>query len=343
MLDPAPRMPASVGTMWPGKTPAARRWKLAVVIINFRTPDLVIGCLESLLPQLDAAEHAVAVVDNNSADDSVARLEQWLGGNDARGIVRLICSERNLGFSGGNNLGMTSCDADHYLLLNSDTLLRPGAVATLLDTAGKRADAGLVSPRLEWPDGVPQESCFRFPTPLSELIAAAQTGPITSMLKRFDVPIAVGDTRISPSWTSFACVLLRREMLEQTGLMDEGFFLYYEDVEFCHRARKAGWEIAHNPAARVVHLRGGSSPVKRLAARQKALPRYYYESRSRYFYLAYGHLGLTLANTLWWAGRCVSKARELAGQRQPTLPKRQWRDIWTNWLFPNRPCSKPTC
>jgi GT2 family glycosyltransferase len=343
MLDFASRMPASVPDLRQRQTPAGVRKKLAAVVINYRTPELVISCLESLLPQLNAAEHTVVVVDNNSNDGSVLELKQWIGSHDGRGLAQLICSQHNLGFSGGNNLGMNSCDADYYLLLNSDTIVRPNAISTLLQTAENRADAGIVSPRLEWPDGVPQESCFRFPTPLSELIFAAQTGPITSVLKRFDVPIAVGDTTVSPSWTSFACVLLRRQMLEEIGLMDEGFFLYYEDVELCHRARKAGWEIAHDPAARVVHLRGGSSPVKRLAARQKALPRYYYESRSRYFYLAYGHLGLTLANTLWWLGRCVSKGRELTGQRPPTLPKRQWRDIWTNWLYPNRPCSRPTC
>jgi GT2 family glycosyltransferase len=317
--------------------------KLAVVIINFRTPDLVASCLDSLLGELDAADHAVVVVDNASCDGSAAKLEQRIAANATHALVRLICSERNLGFSGGNNVGLRAIDADYYLLLNSDTIVRHGAIAALLKAAESYPNAGIISPRLEWPDGTPQESCFRFPTPLSEFIAAAQTGPVTSLLKRFDVPLAVRDTIARPAWTSFACVLLRKEMLEVIGLMDEGFFLYFEDVEFCRRARAAGWEIVHDPAARVVHLRGGTSPVKRLAAQQKPLPRYYYESRSRFFYVAYGHLGLTLANTLWWLGRCISKGRELIGHRQPSLPKRQWRDIWTNWLVPSRPSSRPTC
>ena len=86
----------------------------------------------------------------------------------------------------------------------------------------------------------------------------------------------LSDTIVKPQWTSFACVLLRREMLDKIGLMDDGFFMYFEDVEFCRRARKAGWEIFHNPKARVIHLRGGSSPVKKNTLERKRLPRYYY-------------------------------------------------------------------
>ena len=320
----------------------SHRKQLAVVIINFRTPDLVADCLQSLLGQLDPSKHAVVVVDNASDDGSVARLEQWIADKDNQGLIRLVSSQRNLGFSGGNNLGIASCAAEFYLLLNSDTIVRPGAVATLLATAQRFPEAGMVSPRLEWPDGRPQESCFRFPTPLSELIGAANTGPITRMLDAFDVPLRVSDTIVRPSWTSFACVLVRGAMLDRIGRMDEGFFLYFEDVELCLRARRAGWDIVHNPQARVVHLRGGTSPVKQLAARRKALPRYYYESRARYFYVAHGRLGLTLANCLWWLGRCVSKGRELLG-RPSALPQRQWRDIWTNWRRPDVPWSHPNC
>jgi GT2 family glycosyltransferase len=322
---------------------AAPQKKLAVVIINFRTPELVISCLQSLIEQMSPSEHTIVVVDNNSKDGSVAKLEHWIAANDGGAMIRLVVCEDNLGFSGGNNVGIAASNAEYYLLLNSDTIVRPGAVATLLRTAERSPAAGLVSPRLEWPDGAPQESCFRFPSPVSEFITAAQTGPITSLLKRFDVPLPASDTIVKPSWTSFACVLLRGSMIEEIGLMDDGFFLYFEDVEYCHRARRAGWEIIHNPAARVVHLRGGSSPVKQLAAKRAALPRYYYESRTRFLYVAYGHLGLTLANGLWWLGRCVSKIRETLARRPPSLPKRQGRDIWTNWRHPDFPCSRPNC
>jgi GT2 family glycosyltransferase len=231
---------------------------------------------------------------------------------------------------------MKTIDAEYYLLLNSDTIVRSGAIATLLQTADANPDAGIFSPRLEWSDATPQESCFRSPSPFSELIGSAQTGPITTALKRFDVPLPVSATIVYPQWTSFACVLLRREMVVEVGPLDEGYFMYFEDVEFCRRARKAGWNIVHNPKARVVHLRGGSSPVKQRLLEGKRLPRYYYASRTRYFYQAYGRRGLTLANILWSFGRCVSKCREVLERRKRT-PENQWLDIWTNWLKPDVP------
>ena len=124
-------------------------------------------------------------------------------------------------------------------------------------------------------------------------------------------------------------------MIDQIGLMDEGFFMYFEDVEYCHRARKAGWEIVHNPNAKVVHLRGGSSPVKESTLERRRLPPYYYASRSRYFYVVYGWVGLTFANLLWHFGRFVSKCRELFGRRERGVSEKEWLDIWTNWLHPN--------
>jgi GT2 family glycosyltransferase len=311
------------------------RVKLAVVIINYKTPDLVVQCLASLLDQFDGISGSVAVVDNASQDGSVGKIRGWLAAHDEGGIIRLVESATNLGFSGGNNLGIRSIDADYYLLLNSDTIVRPGALSIMLATAVSQPRAGIVSPRLEWPDGTPQESCFRYLSPVSELIAAARTGPITSALRNFVVPLPVSDIVVKPQWTSFACALLRREMIEEIGFMDEGFFLYFEDVEYCRRARKAGWEIVHNPQARVVHLRGGSSPVKRKTLERKRLPSYYFASRSRYFYLAYGRLGLTLANVLWHLGRCVSKCRELVERRERGASEREWVDIWTNWSDPN--------
>lgn len=321
---------------------AARQMKLAVVIINYKTANLVIQCLESLLPQLTALDAEAIIVDNASRDDSVDRINGWIRTSTQGGNARVVEAENNAGFSAGNNIGIRSVDAENYLLLNSDTIVRPGAIETILRTAAEFPEAGIVSPRLEWPDSTPQESCFRYLSPVTELLLAAQTGPITALLKRFDVPLPVGDKIAYPQWTSFACVLLRRQMVNVIGLMDDGFFMYFEDVEYCRRAVKAGWKIVHNPKARVVHLRGGSSPVKKRAVERKRLPRYYYASRTRYLYLAYGWLGLTTANLLWLFGRCISKSREIVEHRPLGVPDKQWLDIWTNWLHPVRSWSQST-
>jgi hypothetical protein len=283
----------------------------------------------------------VALVDNCSQDASVAVINDWLTAHDRAKAVTLIESAVNGGFSAGNNIGIKGFDADYYLLLNSDTIVRPDAIRILLQTADGNVEAGIVSPRLEWPDSVPQESCFRYLSPVSELIDAARTGVVTAALKAFDVPIPATDTMLHPQWTSFACVLVRHEVVSDIGLMDEGYFMYFDDVDYCMRARKAGWNVLYNPNARVVHLRGGSSPVKQRTLERKRLPRYYYASRTRYFFLAYGWLGLTLANLLWSVGRLISKSREIIGRRGRDVPDKQWRDIWTNWLRPGTPWPLP--
>lgn len=315
----------------------ARQTKLAAVIVNYRTADLVIQCLESLLPQLaDIGGYAI-IVDNDSRDDSVSRIKGWIRDCNQGSCARIVESGSNAGFSAGNNIGIRAVEAEYYLLLNSDTIVRPGAINILLQTATEFTDAGIFSPRLEWPDSSPQESCFRYLSPVTELILTAQTGPITALLKRFDVPLPVANHITYPDWTSFACVLLRRQMVNAIGPMDDGFFMYFEDVEYCRRAVKAGWKIVHNPAAKVVHLRGGSSPVKKRTVERKRLPRYYYAARTRYLYLAYGRFGLTAANVLWLLGRCISKSRECLERRGLGVPEKQWIDIWTNWLHPGRP------
>jgi GT2 family glycosyltransferase len=263
------------------------------------------------------------------------QLRRWIRDNDADDCTRLIESSTNGGFAAGNNIGIKSCDARFYLLLNSDTLVREGALERLLTAMASALDVGLVSPRLEWPDGEPQESCFRYHRPISELISSARTGIITRMLSRYEVPMTVQDERSFPEWTSFACVLIRREVLEAIGLLDDGFFMYFEDVDLCFRAREAGWRILHEPAARVVHLRGGSSPVKARSRLRKRLPRYFYESRARYFYKLYGRTGLLAANTWWTLGWGISLVRSLL-QRSYQSPacEAQWRDIWINFWTP---------
>jgi GT2 family glycosyltransferase len=143
-------------------------------------------------------------------------------------------------------------------------------------------------------------------------------------------------------WTSFACVLIRREVFEQVGLLDDGFFMYFEDAEFCHRVRKAGWKILNNPDAHVVHLRGGSSPVKEQTRLRKRLPLYYFESRNRYFYQMYGHSGLFLANMLWTSGAVISRVRSLVSSNYiPDISEKQWQDIWTNFFKPLKKYTHP--
>jgi GT2 family glycosyltransferase len=309
-------------------------FKLAVILLNYRTPNLVVQCLESLVEQIDPNLLRVVIVDNHSEDGSAESLRAAIEERHWQDRVHLLESGENGGFSAGNNYGIRRIDSELYLLLNSDTILRKGSLAELVKAASQHPEVSVFSPRLEWPDETPQESTFTFHRPPSELIHSAGTGIVSKLLSRFIVAQPVADLPTKCEWTSFACVLIRKSLFEEIGLLDEGYFMYFEDVDFCRRAVNTGATILHWPSARVVHLRGGSSSVKSSIATRKRPPRYFYASRTRYFKKFYGRLGLTLANLLWYLGRVVSWPREFLRNKTPHLCQREARDIWIAFLEP---------
>lgn len=317
--------------------------KVSVVIVNFQTPQLTVNCLDALDKENSKlVQFNTFIVDNNSDDDSVKILEAWVKSSRHKNQHQLIAHTANNGFSSGNNIGIKLSDSEFILLLNSDTIVRPGVIDLLIKTLQNEPRMGIASPRLEWPDGSPQESCFRFHRPINELIRSAATGPITRLFKRYEVPLKVSDKVMYPEWTSFACVLIRRQVFEEIGLLDEGFFMYFEDVDFCKRTRDAGWNIIHNPEASVVHLGGGSSLVKNKTEKKERLPRYIYESRARFYYRYYGRFGLFRANIYWHLGAIIGIFRKLIDRSyQPNICEKQWRDIWINFMDPTAPYTHP--
>jgi hypothetical protein len=314
---------------------ARARCAVGIIVVHFRTPDLLKNCLSALGPELWAADARVAVVDNFSDDGSAEAIAEFLrAGERWKERVMLIRSPENSGFSGGNNRGLAALDAPHYLLLNSDALVRPGAIARLVAASERAPRAGAVAPRLEHADGAPQISCFRFHSPLSEFLAAAQTAPLDRLFRFAVVPLPVADSPIECDWASFACILLKRRAVEETGAMDEGYFMYFEDADYCRRLKRRGWRVLYEPAARVVHLRGGSSPVKAAMESKTRPPAYYYAARTRYFRKWWGPLGPALANLMWLAGRAVAHLRAPFGKPAPKLCDRQFQDQWMNWRDP---------
>ncbi|MGE0708216.1 MAG: glycosyltransferase family 2 protein [Planctomycetota bacterium] len=295
--------------------------RLSAIVLNYRTPALVLRCLEALLPQLDPARDAALVVDNGSGDGSAAELGRALA---RRGWpARLVAAERNGGFASGMNLGIRVAPARSYLLLNSDAVPRPGAVLALRERLAREPGVGLVGPRLEAEDGAPQLSAFRFPSPLSELLEAARTG----LLARHQVPVwpeSRAEQGGDIDWLSFAAVLIRARLLEEVGLLDDGFFMYYEDVELCRRARRAGWRLALEPQARVAHV-GGASSRGRGASERRA--RWRAASRRRYF-LGEGPGRLLAANLGRTLGSGLSWLRDVLGPRPPALEALSLRQTW---------------
>ena len=322
--------------------------ELLVVLTCFRCVELTIDCLHTLEPELrEEPRIKVMICENGSGDgalealDAAIRREGW----GSWVVVRPV--HPNRGFAGGNNVVLSEAlgwprPPRHFLLLNTDTLVRPGAIRGLLDAAEQHPEAGLVGPRLEHADGTPQVSCFRFISPLGEMLRGARTGPLSSLFSRWVVSIPVSDEPMEPDWLSFACVLIRLDVMRALGPLDENYYLYYDDVDYCRMARDAGFGMRYEPRWRVCHLVGQSNPVEALAAERKRRPRYYYASRSRYFAKFYGLPGLWLANLLWLAGRTIALLRETLGSKPRHSCDEEWRDVWINGLAPMRPPEERT-
>jgi len=306
--------------------------RLLVVIINYKTPDLSCDAVKSLAEQIDPACDKVVVVDNASQDNSVEFINNFIDVNGWGDWVSVIESDLNGGFSAGNNLGMQSVDAEYYLLLNSDAYVHENAVEYLRVAADSNSRAGIIGPRLEWPDGSQQVSCFYNLSPANSFLQSARTGVFTKLCGFFgskEVAMPLVQHNIEqPEWLSFACVLLRGEMVKEIGLMDEGYFMYREDNDYCRRAINAGWKLEFEPKSRVVHLNNGSSNQSGV----KRLPNFYFNSRARYFLKYYGRLGLFQANIFWCAGRCVSSLREMFSRKPKAFHSIMWADIWTGFF-----------
>lgn len=315
--------------------PSGPRVRIAAVVLNYKTAELSLQAAKSAAQDLDPERDVVLIVDNQSPDDSAAVITEGIA---KMGLphVHLVQSAENGGFAAGNNAGIRRAVADAYLLLNSDTIVRPGAMSALLSTLMSSPQIGIVSPRLEFEDGEPQTSCFRYHSLASEFISGAQTGPVTRLLQSWDVSMGVQAEQVEVPWTSFACVLIRKEVFQTVGLLDEGFFMYYEDADFCRVVRAAGFSVVHNPAAKVVHLRGKSSPVKEAGRLRKRRPGYFYAARGRYFRRAYGPWGAAAANALWTLGRLVALPREVIGHKDRHTVEGEFRDKWID-TFDNGP------
>jgi hypothetical protein len=326
--------------------------RIAVIVLNYRTPQLTLDCLTSLEPELNEHQGShVFVLDCASGDDSIDVLEGAAASREWQPWLTILPLGRNGGFSAGNNAGIAAArergQFDGFLLLNSDTVVHRGALGVLAEILRREPSIGLVGPRLEWPTGQLQVSCFRNISPASEFVAAAKTGPVSRLFPEREVailnPPALGviDSSITSrattgggeiEWISFACVLIRREVFESVGMMDEGFFMYFEDVDYCRRAREANWQIAYAPEAHVVHLRGGRTPDSFAKEERNRRPAYYYKARARYLAKYYGRTGPWRANLCWSLGRGVSLAREVLGHKAPHTARGEAADIWKGSL-----------
>jgi N-acetylglucosaminyl-diphospho-decaprenol L-rhamnosyltransferase len=186
---------------------------------------------------------------------------------------------------------------------------------------------GIVGSRLEDPDGTPQQSAFRFPGILSEFEAAMRLGLLSKFLARFVVapPLRLEDH--STDWVAGASMLVRRELFETVGLLDESFFLYFEETDLCLRARRVGWVCWYIPDSRVVHFVGQSTGGTGHENAARRLPKYWFESRRHFFLKNYGWLRTFLADLAWTLGYAIYRVRVTVQRKTTREPPHLFGDF----------------
>ncbi|MCE0505417.1 glycosyltransferase family 2 protein [Roseivivax sp. GX 12232] len=293
---------------------SARVERLLAVLLNWRSAEMTGRALEALAAALDGLDAEIVVVDNDSGDGSEEALRARVAGRDWPVPVRVVQSGRNGGYGAGNNVGIRAGRADGQrpdavYLLNSDAFPEPEALRVLVDHLNAHPDVGMAGSQLYSDDDPCHATAFRFPGLASEFEQCARTGPISRLLWRYRVPLSDLSRPRRPDWFAGASALFRQEVLEEVGLFDEGFFLYFEETELFHRAARAGWQAAFLPASRVEHIGSVSTGMKTW----RAVPDYWFDSRWRYFERCHGRGYAALATLARLAGLLVWKTRRIFG------------------------------
>jgi GT2 family glycosyltransferase len=306
---------------------------ILAVSVNFRTSSLALRCLESLARERECVPGLAAiVVDNASGDGSAEKLRAAVQDRDWGGWAEVLASSRNGGFAAGNNLALRpalehAAPPRYFLLINPDAALDPGALQVMVAFLEDHPGAGIVGPRTEIGRGNLRGTAFRFPGVLNSLDEGAHFGPLTRLLARWQLAPPPRSEAHATDWVSGGCMLIRREVFERVGLFDEGFFLYFEEVDLCLRAARAGWETWYEPAASIVHDAGASTGATGGHELGRRMPRYWFESRRRYFLKNRGRLACVAADLAWVLGNTFWNVRRALTGAPRQEPPRFYRDF----------------
>nr|WP_243896064.1 glycosyltransferase family 2 protein [Paenibacillus sp. F411] len=230
---------------------------LSILIVNYNTRQLTVDCLQSVYASRTAYTYEVIVIDNDSQDDSVAVIRKQFP------QVTLIQNRENTGFAKANNQGMEISEGRYLLLLNSDTLVQDDTLQVMLDFMEERTDLGASGCKVVLPDGGLDKACKRgFPTPSASFYYVSGLGRLFPQKREFNqyqLGYLDPDQEYPVDCLVGAFMLVRRETVQQVGGLDETFFMYGEDIDWCYRIKAAGWGIHYTPRTQIVHYKGGSA------------------------------------------------------------------------------------
>lgn len=315
------------------------------VLLNFRTADMTLQALEAAVRETTDIAGAITVVDNHSGDGSFEKIRDAV---IAQGWdrVRVVASDHNGGFGAGNNIAIKlglpdGSKPDFVYLLNSDAFPEPGSIRILLDAMLAHPRCGFAGGHTFGQDGLYHNTAFRFPTIQSEFESGASTGPISRLLRRYIVAMPEPAQSEDVDWLAGASLLIRRQVLDEIGLFDERYFLYFEETDLCLRARRAGWISRYVKESRIMHIGSVSTGMKTW----KRMPGFWFDSRLWYFTKNHGAVYAVLATLSFVAGSMILLLRQLLGKKRDggadhflgDLVSHAWRCLWQRKLVGGRP------
>lgn len=311
--------------------------KLLVIILNYRVADLTAECLRSLSEEIPAMAGAqVTVVENGSGDNSEARLHEAIRRNNWSHWVELVTLSHNSGFTGGNNVVIRRAMAaaeppDYILLLNADTVVERGALRTLVQFMEEHPEIGIAGSRLIFPDGRPQGSPFRFVGIASEFDRGLGIGIVSKLLRRWGVCPPKPSTAAPVDWVAGAAMIIRRQVIEAIGPLDEGYFAYFDDIDYCLNAKRAGWSTWYVPDSLVLHHEGSSSGIG--SERERRPPDYWFKARRRFFLKNYGVAYSALIDLSFLIGCVLGRIRRMLQGKPSSQPSHLLRDSIRHSVF----------
>lgn len=236
---------------------------VSILVVNYNTCQLTVDCLRSVYASKTEYRYEVILIDNNSSDDSVAVISEQFP------QARLIENMQNTGFAKANNQGMEIAQGRYILLLNSDTIVQQDTLQTMVAFMDNNPLTGAAGCKVILPNGSLDKACRRgLPTPSASFYYAfgfSKLFPNSPRFNQYQLGYRDPDQEYPVDCLVGAFMLVRREMVEQVGGLDEDFFMYGEDIDWCYRIKQAGWGIHYYPRTQIIHVKGGSArkrPVK---------------------------------------------------------------------------------
>lgn len=254
---------------------------LSIIIVSWNVADLLRDCLRSVEANRGALDLEVIVVDSASNDDSVALVQ-----NEFPWVMLLACAE-NVGFPKGNNLGLAVANGRYYLLLNPDTVVLDDALSKMMAYMRQNPEVGVLGCQLLNEDGTVQSSKRRFPTVTTAFFESTwlETIAPSRVLARYYAQDLADDAVSEVDWVMGACMLVPRQVVAEVGGLDEAYFMYSEELDWCRRIKDSGWRVVYYPEAQIIHYAGQSSEqavVARHINFQQAKLRYFRKYNGRF-------------------------------------------------------------